>query len=546
MRKILLAVILLFAMIVCNSSILLAQNRTISGTVYDEKGVSLIGVSVTVKGTKISVGTDVNGKYAISVPAGNNVLVYSFIGSIKQEVVIGSKNTINVNLKSSINDLSEVVVVGYGTQKRGDVNGAISSVKAADLADIPQVSADQMLQGKVAGVTITQNSGAPGSQTSVHIRGVTSLSLSNEPLYVIDGVPISGDATNSSTSGQSVQLSQNNSSNAVSPLSMINPSDIETIDVLKDASATAIYGARASNGVIIITTKRGKNGTARISYDGYYGVQQQGKFLDMMNLQQYASLQNTLSDLSGVARRGEFADPGLLGPGTDWQKEIFRTADMQSHQLSISGGKDGTDYYISGGYLSQDGTIIGTDYKRYTFHTNLNSQVKEWFKVGTAISGSHSNQNATLGDNTGIIYNALLNAPDQAVYNADGSFAGPASTLQGTINPVAQARSQVNNLLRNNVNGSMYGEIKFFKDLTLRSELNGDFNASNAKLFNPTYAWGAYVNTTAKLTEYQANSSYLGWKEYLTYNHTFAEKHALTALVGYEVSKSTQACAYSR
>ncbi|WP_158798538.1 TonB-dependent receptor [Pedobacter sp. L105] len=539
MGKILQAVSLLFAMIVMSSSSVFAQSRTITGTVYDEKGVSLIGVSVTVKGSKISAGTDVNGKYAIAVPAGSSTLVFSFIGSLKQEVVTGSRTTINVTMKSSVNDLSEVVVVGYGTQKRGDVNGSISSVKASDIANIPQVSADQLLQGKVAGVTVTQNSGSPGSQTSVHIRGVTSLSLSNEPLYVIDGVPISGDATNSSTSGQSVQLSQNNSSNAVSPLSMINPSDIETIDVLKDASATAIYGARASNGVIIITTKHGKNGTARIAYDGYYGIQQQGKFLDMMNLQQYAGLENTLADLSGVARRGEFADPSLLGAGTDWQKAIFRTAGMQSHQVSISGGKDGTDYYISGGYLQQDGTIIGTDYQRYSFHTSVNSQVKDWFKVGTTLSGSHSDQNATLGDNTGIIYNALLSAPDQAVYNADGSFAGPQSTTQGTINPVAQARNQVNNLLRSNVNGSVYAEIKFIKDLTLRSELNGDFNESTAKLYNPTYAWGAYINTTAKLTEYLANSSYVGWKEYLTYNHTFAEKHALTALVGYELSKST-------
>lgn len=538
MRKILRAA-MLFAIIVLSTSGLFAQSRTVTGTVLDDKGVTLPGASVTVKGTSVSTGTNLDGKYSIVVPAGSTTLVFSFIGSTTQEVVIGTRTAVNATLKSTTTALSEVVVIGYGSQKKEDVNGSISSVKASDIANIPQVSADQLMQGKVAGVTITQNSGAPGSQTSVHIRGVTSLSLSNEPLYVIDGVPISGDATNQSTSGRSVQLSQNNSSNAVSPLSMINPSDIESIDVLKDASATAIYGARASNGVIIITTKRGKNGTARIGYDGYYGFAQQGRFIKMLDLQQYAALQNTLADLSGVAKRGEFADPSLLGTGTNWQKAVFRTAPTQSHQVSISGGKDGTDYYISGGYLTQDGTIIGTDYNRYSFRSNINSQVKSWFKVGTALTGSRSEQNATLGDNTGIIYNALLSSPDQAIYNADGSYAGPASTLQGGINPIAQAQSQVNNLLRSNINGSMYADLRIIKDLTLRSELNGDFNWSTNNVFNPTYAWGAYVNTTAKLTEYMANSQYWGWKEYLTYTHTFAQKHALTALLGYEVNQST-------
>jgi TonB-linked SusC/RagA family outer membrane protein len=434
-----------------------------------------------------------------------------------------------------------VVVIGYGQQKRQDVNGAISSLKASDIANVPQSSVDQLLQGRVAGVTVTQNSGAPGSQTSVHIRGISSLSGSNEPLYVIDGVPIFGDANNKATSGRSVALG-NNDEVAVSPLSLLNPSDIESIDVLKDASSTAIYGSRGSNGVIIITTKRGKNGSARVGYDGYYGFQQQGKFLPMMNLQQYAALQNALADNVQIPRRSEFASPQLLGLGTNWQQEVFRTAPQQSHQLSVSGGKDGTDYYVSGGFFNQQGTIIGSKYKRYSLRSNINTQVKEWLKFGAVIGGTRSEENRGLSDNGGIVYTALLSAPDVAVRNPDGSFAGPITTgpnaTGGTINPVAQALSLTNTLVRHNINSSLYADLKIYRDLTLRSEVNGDFNWSKALQFNPTYAWGDFVNKTATLNESWQTQIYWGWKEYFSYNHTFAKKHNIYATLGYEVNEA--------
>ena len=547
MRKILRA-LMLFAIFVHSSASLFAQGRTVTGTVYDDKGMSLPGASVTIKNTKTSAGTDVNGKYTIAVPAGPASLVFSFIGSTTQEVVIGTRTTINVTLKSAATALNEVVVIGYGSQKREDVNGAISSIKASDIADIPQVSVDQLLQGKAAGVTVTQNSGAAGSNTSVHIRGITSLSLSNEPLYVIDGVPLSGDANNIATSGRPISLSNKGQTGSgdgettSSPLSTIDPNDIESIDVLKDASATAIYGSRGSNGVVIITTKRGRNGSARIAYDGYYGFQQQGKFLDVMNLQQYAALQNSLGDIAGTGRRGEFADPSLLGSGTNWQKQVFRTGIQQSHQLSVSGGKEGTDYYISGGYLNQNGTIIGNNFDRYSMRVNVNSQVKKWFKIGTSLSGSRTFQNNALSDNGGIVYLAALSAPDQAVYNTDGSFAGPlpqAGQTGGQLNPVALASTTTNKLGSSNINGSMYADLQFYKDLTLHSELDGDFRFNNAHVFLPTYAYGPYfVNSTAKLSEYASNSSYYGLKEYLTYTHTFAQKHNITGLLGYELSDS--------
>ncbi|WP_311953742.1 TonB-dependent receptor [Mucilaginibacter terrae] len=515
------------------------QAITVKGKVLDNKGQPLAGVTVKIKGASAGTVTDPNGNYSIAVANGTVTLSYSYVGFVTQEIVVENQTTINVILQESVKSIDNVVVIGYGTQKRGDINGAVSSISARDIQNVPQTSIDQMLQGKAAGLTITQNSGAPGSSTSVHIRGITSLSGSNEPLYVIDGVPVSGDATNASTSRTSPLQSINNDQTAVSPLSLINPNDIESVDVLKDASAAAIYGSRASNGVIIITTKRGKNSASKVTYDGWLGFQQPAKYLKMMDLKQYANLQNALGELYGAVRP-EFADPSLLGKGTDWQREIFRTAVMQSHQVSISGGKEGTNYYLSGGYLKQDGMVIGSGFNRYSFRSNVNSQVKNWLNVGMTLSGSRTNENVIFSDNNGIIYNALLNAPDIAVLNADGSYAGPpANQVGGAINPVAQALSITNNLIRNKINGNMYADIRLSKDLTLRSELGGDFNFTDNRLFNPTYAWGQYVNTTASLNQLTTQNTFWDWKEYLTYSHTFKSKHAVTALLGHEVQQYT-------
>jgi TonB-linked SusC/RagA family outer membrane protein len=514
---------------------------TVTGTVSDDKGAALPGVTVTVKDANISTLTNADGKYSIRVPANGLMLVFTYIGSEAEQVLINSRSVVNVTLKQTSTALSDVVVIGYGTQKRGDVNGAISSVRAADIANIPQVSIDQLLQGKAAGLSISQNSGAPGSNTSVRIRGITSFG-SSEPLYVIDGVPVSGDATNSSTTGRPTTLNANNGQTSVSPLALINPSDIESVDILKDASAAAIYGNRAANGVIIITTKRGKTGTARINYDGYIGVQQPQKYLKLMKLPEYASLQNSLADVYGSARRAEFADPALLGDGTDWQREIFRNALQQSHQVSVSGGKEGINYYLSGNYLGQEGIGLGTEFKRYTFRTNIDAQVKSWFKLGFNLSGNRTGERIVYSDNGGLIYNGLLQVPDVAVYNADGTFAGPPNTpdaVSGTINPVAQALSINNRLNRSNVNGNIYSDLRFFKDLTLRSEIGGDFNYSDSKVFTPTYSIGRFINPTATLQEQWQQSTYYNWKEYLTYTHIFAKKHNVTATLGSEVQAST-------
>lgn len=547
MRKIL-QIALLFAFFAVYAFKAHAQNDrgiTITGTVTDEQGITLPGVTVAARGTKVVVTTNVDGIYSIIIPPGTKSIVFTSVGMQTDEIAINGRTSINVKLISKVTSLNDVVVIGYGTQKRGDVNGAISSVSAAQLLNIPQPSIDQMLQGKAAGVTVTQNSGSPGAAVSVRVRGITSFNGS-EPLYVIDGVAIDGGANNSHQLVSSASPSEQERS--ASPLAQLNPNDIESLDVLKDASATAIYGSRGANGVVIITTKKGKNGSAKINYDGYYGVQSQGKFLKMMDLPQYATFENALANAFGQGRRVEFADPNKLGPGTNWQYAIFKNAPQQTHTLSISGAKDGTDYYVSGGYFKQEGTVLGSSFKRYTFHTSVNSQVKPWFKAGTSISGNQSNEQIGLGNSYGIIYNALLQAPDAAIYNADGTYAGPTvvnGTIQGGRNPVQQALSITNSLLRSNVQGNIYGDILFNKDFTLHSEIDGNFDWNAAKTFLPTYSYGAagsaaaYINTQAALNEYNSFDNYFNWVEHLNYNHIFNKKHVVSALVGHEIWEST-------
>ena len=545
MGKFLRMALLFASFFICASAMAQGTGTAIKGTVSDDKGVTLPGVTVSVKGGNTTTVTNINGLYNITVPQ-RATLVFKFIGMETQEVAVGSRTTINVTMRSTTTALNDVVVIGYGTQKRGDVNGAISSISAKQIQDIPQSSVDQMLQGKAAGITVTQNSGEPGSATSVHIRGINNFGQS-EPLYVVDGVEVGGNAPGGYSGG--AQLNSPGSSNmetTVSPLAMLNPNDIESIDILKDASASAIYGSRGANGVIIITTKRGKTGNAKVTYDGFVGFQQQGKFLDVDNLQQYAVLQNKLAAVFGTQPRAEFANPSILGPGTNWQNAVFRTAVEHSHNIAVSGATDKSDFYVSGGYFKQDGTILGYDFDRYSIRGVVNAQAKEWLKLGTVFGASRSNENVGLGSNTGIIYNALLAAPDQAVYNADGSFAGPAvvgGQIQGGPNPVQQALSISNNLVRSNVNGNIYADIKFFKDLTLHSELDGDFSWANGQTFNPTYSYGqtgstpAYHNDNATLNRAITSSTYWSWKEYLNYGHTWG-KHNVSALAGREVWES--------
>jgi len=333
--------------------------------------------------------TDTNGDFSLSVPQTGATLRFSFLGKIPREIPVGSGNVINVVMKSSTVGLDEVVVVGYGTQKKSDLTGAVSTVTGEKLRNTVTTNIDQALQGRVAGVQVTQNSGQPGGAASLRIRGSSSITGSSEPLYVIDAVPFQGD-------GQVVAgfdwAGGANGQNRVNPLSTINPADIVNIEILKDASATAIYGSRAANGVILITTRHGRTGEAKVSYNTYYAIQSLQKKLNMMDLPQFADYQLQISKDLNMTPNEHYLDPSLLGPGTDWQNEVFRKAGIQSHQLSVSGGTEKTTYAISGGWFQQDGIIIGSSFDRLTTRMNLDSQLKKWLKVGGNIAYAKTNE----------------------------------------------------------------------------------------------------------------------------------------------------------
>ena len=533
-------ILLLFGSI----SFLHAQSVSVSGVVSDSKGMTIPGVNVLIKGTQNGVTTDFDGKYELSVPNGST-LVFSFVGFKSQEVPVNGRSSINVVLSDDVENLDEVVVIGYGTQKKSDLNSSVSSIKSENIKDLKQISVDQMLQGKLAGVSVTNGSGQPGAAASVRVRGVTSINGTNEPLYIIDGVPISGDATGIASSGQPISGNEGFSStgrggnSAASPLSLLNPNDIESVDVLKDASATAIYGSRGANGVVIITTKSGIKGQGRMSYEVFSSVSSIYKKLNVLDLRQYATHQNELADAFEIPRRAEFAFPELLGSGTDWQDEVYQTAITKSHQLSFSGGKDATSYYISGSFIDQQANIINSGYKRYTFRINLDTKVKDWLKVGTNISTGITNEDITVNQSfQGLISNTLLQAPDMPIRNLDGSFAAPPDGQNvNYFNPVAEALTKDNKLIRKNFLGNVYAEASLAKGLKYRIEVAANTEFSENTEFFPSFDRGSQSNITADLFERRQNWYSTNIKNLLTYDLTF-NKHKITLLAGQEALDS--------
>mgnify|MGYP000861902399 CR=1 FL=1 len=501
---------------------ILAQNITVKGTVSDDGG-PVIGATVKMKGATTGSVTDLDGKYTISVKPGSTLQV-SYLGYQTQEVKIGNRTTINVVLKTDEEMLNEVVVVGYGQMKRADVTGSVVSINEKAVERSVPTSIDQVLQGRAAGVQIQANSGTPGASTSIHIRGINSLNATNQPIFVIDGVVV--DAAGVDTNDP---LSSNN------PLASINPSDIVSMDVLKDASATAIYGARASNGVIMITTKRGKAGEATITYDGYVGWQEQAKKLDMMNLQQYATHHNARAAEGIVAYSDAFVNTDALGEGTDWQDALFRKALMTNHNISITGGTQASTYAISGGYLNQKGIAEGSGYKRLTLRGNTDAQVKKWLKAALSFSLTDSKQE--VGADNGLIMNALESQPSVAVKSADGSYDGPDDVWM-PVNAIAIAnmRENYNKKMNFRVNGSL--EATLYKGLTLKTEISADYNLNKFYYYEPDYKFGVLSNDTRTGKWTKTDTKYWSWRNILTYANTFAEKHTVNVMLGQEMSHS--------
>lgn len=502
------------------------QERTVTGVVTSgADGEALIGVSVQVKERpQVGTITDFEGRYSLQVKS-NETIVFSYIGFKSQEVK-ASKTVVNVELEEDSEILDEVVVVGYGTMKRSDLTGSVVSVGEDEIKQSIVTSLDQALQSKAAGVSVTQNSGTPGGGISVSIRGINSLN-GNEPLYVIDGVAISG----------------NNDSNS-SVLSSINPSDVVSMEILKDASATAIYGSRASNGVVLITTKQGQAGKTRITYEGYYGLQQLPKKLGVMNLREYAEYQNLRAEVIGFGERAEFADPSLLGEGTDWQGEIFQNASMHNHQLNISGGNDNVKYSLSAGYLQQEGIAIGSDFERFSARVNMDNKITKWLSTGLRASVAQTTQNNTI-DSGNIIRTAIEQLPDTPARNPDGSWGAQAENMYGTYfsNPVAEA------LMRENYNRGLQMYVDFFADVTLwkglvfRAEYAGNYYYSNTYQYTPSYDYGHYVQSSTG-SRGANNGSNWTLKTYLTYNGTFG-KHNISVMAGHEAQENKYETLYA-
>lgn len=500
-----------------------AQSNNIKGTVNGDDG-PVIGATIRVKGSSTGVVTDLDGNFTINAPAGSTLEI-SYLGYKTKTIKLGNEQkTLSVNMTEDAAQLSEVVVVGYGQMKRSDVTGSVVSVNEKSIKESVPTSIDQVLQGRAAGVQIQANSGTPGASTSIHIRGINSLNATNQPIFVIDGVIV--DAAGVDTSDP---LSSNN------PLASINPSDIISMDVLKDASAAAIYGARASNGVIMITTKHGKAGEATITYDGYVGWQEQAKKLDMMNLQQYARHHNARAAEGIVSASDAFVNVDALGNGTDWQDALFRKALMTSHNLSITGGSDRSTYSISGGYLNQKGIAEGSGYKRLTLRGNTEAQVKSWLKANLSFSLTDSKQE--VGANNNLIMNALMSQPSVAVKSADGSYDGPDDVWM-PVNAIALAnmRENYNKKFNFRVNGSL--EATLYKGLTLKTELSADYNLNKFYYYEPDYQFGVLTNDTRTGKWTKTDTKYWSWRNILTYANTFNDLHSINVMIGQEMSQS--------
>lgn len=512
--------ITIFLVLVLFSLAAVSQNRIISGVVSDQAGAALAGATVTVKGGKLSVMTDNYGAFKITVPSGTSALLVSYVGAKTKEIPLEGKTNLLVSLDVTETKLSEVVVIGYGTSKRADVSSAISSVKSKDLKDLPVAGIDQAIQGKVAGVTVINNSGQPGGGVSLRVRGVTTINA-NDPLIVVDGVIFTSN-TRFSTGYAGLGGSDGQTGNSF--LATLNPNDIESIDILKDASAQAIYGSQAANGVILITTKKGKTGEGKINYEMYLGNSYVQKKLDLMNLREFAQYQNEVAPLLGLQPSAEFADPSLLGPGTDWQDAMFRTGTVQSHQLSFSGGKDKTNYYLSANYFTQKGILIGSDFKRYSTRFSLDHQLKTWMKVGVSANASRSIQNVTLADAAeGTIWWGAVQSPLIPVKNLDGTWGGGQTIggfQYGQDNPIARSFYRGNKTTATQIFGNLYGDIEFIKGLSLRNEFSYSISMHNNLAFQRS---GNIGNTSlrSQLFDYRGNGYYYALRNYLNYYKSF-------------------------
>ncbi len=462
----------------------LAQTVKVQGTVQDSQGKGIPNVTISINGQRGGTTSDKDGNFTLNVNSLQSRLLFSSIGYNNEEVALNGKSSVTVTLTNSESNLGEVVVVGYGTQRKRDLTGSISNVSANQIKNLSLTSPEQALQGRVAGVNVVTSSGTPGSSVNINVRGIGTISGNAQPLYVLDGIPIA--------TGSFSQLGVGNQ--VLNSLADVNPNDIESIDILKDASATAIYGSRGANGVVLITTKRGKNQKTRVNYSGYSGNQTVWRKIEPLSGRDFQdilqeSLFNRYGSVYGNQEPSFYFGPTVHDNGytnTNWQNEIFRTAPINSHDISAQGGNDKTKFYAGGSYFDQQGTIIGSRFQRYNFRVNVDNTVSEKFKVSSGISLSNSIQNRIQNDNNiyGVLSTAVLLASDIPVKNPNGTYGkDPTSS---TENPVLAAKENFNQVNNIRVLANLGGDYQISKAFSFKVNLGADYVSLNEARFYPS------------------------------------------------------------
>lgn len=499
----------LFLILLLMAGGVFAQRITVRGTVRSvmEDNISMPGVTIMVRGTSQGTITDVDGRYAIEVEP-DATLVFSYVGMETQEIHVQGRTTIDVGLRMDIARLGEVVVVGYGTESSRLISGSLGVVGEGEIRDVPLRTVDGVLQGRSAGVQISQSSGTPGSAASVRIRGNSSITAGNEPLYVIDGIPL--------TTGNYGQVGF--SGQGITALSDINPNDIESITVLKDASAAAIYGARATNGVILITTRRGARKETAINFNASVGMQEVVRLQEMLNAEQWHDYRGTQP-----AAGEPLAD-------TDWLSEVFRTAPMSNYELSASGGSENTNFFLSGSYFNQEGILLGTSYERLNARLNLDHRINDRASMGASFGASYSLNHRVEGDQSlnGVLPNALTMPPIHPVFNEDGSYNenGPYA------NPVAIGREAINEAHSYRTLGNAFLDYRILDNLSFNTKWGFDLLSLREHSFDPpTTRQGARSNGIG--LEAQVNVLNIVSNNVLRYVNTFSGLHNVEAIAGY-------------
>ena len=542
MKKILFLLFFLFS-----AALLFAQVRTITGRVIDDKGSPLARVSVQVKGNNTGTTTGEDGSFSLNLPSGARTLVISAVGMESKEVALGNESSFSITLQQGQDRaLQEVVVVGYGTQRRAEVTGNISQISGTKLRDQPVQSFDQALSGRAAGVNISIPNGVIGNAPIIRVRGVNSISLSSYPLIVIDGVPAFTGDFGSGTTANNV-------------LADINPSDIESIEVLKDASAAAIYGSRAAAGVIQITTKRGRQGKARVSYDGWAGWTKAYNLIEVLNAQEFTDLKNEGLSNAGTPPNGTSigfytmndANGNLID--TRWYDHLFRTGFAQSHNLSVGGANEATNYYLSAGFTKQEGMFINNDFQRATGRFTLNHRVNSWFNVGGTFSYTASENTGLNTGSTGAAFNtsgaarlAVVLAPNVGPYNNDGTYNlsgnntigyGNNKSVLNFTNPVQVLDQNRFESKNERVLGNVFAQINFFKGLSFKTLYGIDnLTVQNEDYLNPVHGDGLQYNGAVGNTIQRPRR--WNWQNVLNYTTRIGENHNINAFLGAEQQKT--------